>query len=450
MFDSLDYFYDKQQYRYLEQIVRAFSGFKYMSGSRNGQPPSLQIVPCRMAATNRMDAAILRNQSENTVLTTPMITVWQTGIGYNNDMANNRNHVDTRQIVERAIDPATGQYTNARGRSYTLHRLMPVPLFMNIQVDIWTSNLDQKYQLEEQILTMIVPNFDIQNSDNALDWSALTTVTVEDIVHTSRSIPIGTQDEIDIMTITLRMPFHLNPPAILKQQNLIEQVVTNIGDQVAPEGVTADQPIGTRLAQNITTPGNHRIMVESGVLTLLGSEGEDEPLPWLPLLNMYGQYRPAMSELRLMKTADIEGPFVTGTVQINSNDPTQLLWTIDPDSLPSNTMDPVNAVIEPMNTWPGGSVSNRPPLPVAASGHRYLILQDIGPSSAWPGLTAKANDIIEFNGTSWAVVFSASAATSVQFVLNLNTTRQLRFTPGGDWERSIDGVYNPGFWRLEL
>jgi hypothetical protein len=451
MFDTLDYFYDKQQYRYLEQVVRAFSGFKYMTGSRNGQPPSLQIVPARMASTNRLVASIMRNQSENTALTVPLITVWQTGISYNNDMANNRNHVDTRQIVERSIDPNTGQYTSNRGRSYTLHRLMPVPMFMNIQVDLWTSNLDQKYQLEEQILTIIVPNFDIQSNDNALDWSSLTTVTVEDITHSSRSIPIGTQDEIDIMTINLKMPFHLNPPGMLKQQNLIEQVVTNIGDSTIPtNGVTLDHPLGTRLAQNITTPGNHRISVEGGVIRLLGSEGEDEPLPWMPLLNQYGQMRPAISELRIMKTADIEGPFVTGTIQLNSNDPTELLWTIDPDSLPPNTVDPVNAVIEPMNTWPGGSVIDRPALPAPVAGVRYLILQDIGPSQAWPGLTAKENDIIQFDGTSWHVAFKASAATSVQHVLNLNTGRQLRFNPGGDWERAIDGTYNPGFWRLEL
>lgn len=450
MFDTLDYFYDKQQYRYLEQIVRAFSGFKYMTGSRNGQPPSLQIVPARMAATNRMVASILRNLSENTVLTTPMITVWQTGISYNNDMANNRNHVDTRQIVERAIDPNTGQYTSARGRSYTLHRLMPVPMFMNIQVDIWTSNLDQKYQLEEQILTIMVPSFDIQNSDNGLDWSALTTVTVEDIVHTSRTIPIGTNDEIDIMTITLKMPFHLNPPAILKQQNLIEQVVTNVNDTAGEVGVVQDSHPGTRLSQTITTPGNYRINVDKGVITLLGDydlnpgDGlETPPQDWLPVLNHYGQLRPATSQLKLMKTEDIEGPAVVGTIQIDSNDPTKLLWQIDPDSLPSNTLTPVNALIEPMRTFPGEG------LPTAISGVRYLILQDIGPSQAWPGLTAKTNDIIEYNGSTWGVAFSSTTATAPQYVLNLHTNSQLRFT-GEDWELAIDGVYHPGYWRLEL
>ncbi len=448
MIQSLDYFYDKQQYRFLEQLVRAFSGFQYMAGSRNGQPPALQVVPTRMASTSKTVASILRNQSENSVLTTPMMTIWQTGLEVDPSRLQNRSHVDTRQIVERAIDPDTGKYTGARGQSYTLERLMPIPFKMTVQVDLWTSNLDQKYQLEEQILTIMYPSFDIQNSENALDWTALTTVYIDSINHSSRSIPIGTTEEIDIMTLNLSIPIWLSPPAKIRQQNLIEQIVANINDASPLPGVIADEANpGMRFAQNITTPGNHHVKIEAGVATLLGAGGEEHdadgnPYDWRPFLDLYGFLRPAMSQMRLLKTDDIEGPSIIGTIQLDSNDPTRLLWQVDPDTLPANTLSPVNAVIEPMRTYPGNGLA------AATANTRYLILEDIGPSQAWPGLTARYGDIIQYNGTAWTVSFTASGS-GPQHVLNLNTGTQLRWN-GDDWVFAIDGSYGPGYWRLDL
>jgi len=448
MIQALDYFYDKQQYRFLEQIVRAFSGFQYQTGSIAGSPPQLRVVPCRMASTNRLVANILRNQSENTLLAPPMITIWQTGLAGNPDMLQNRAHVDTRQVTERAIDPNTGEYTSARGQSYTVERIMPIPFNMTVQVDLWTSTLDQKYQLEEQILTIMFPNFDIQNSDNALDWTALTTVHVDDISHSSRSIPIGTDNEIDIMTMTLKVPFWLSPPAKIRQQTIIEQIVTNIGDTSPLPGVIADQQTGNRLARNVTTPGDRHIKVENGVVYLLGSKGQEhdengDPYDWKPFLDLYGFLRPAMSQLWLKKTADIEGPSVIGTLQFDSNDTTKLLWQIDPDTLPTNTLSPVDAVIDPMRSYPGDGGLLTP-----VSGRRYLILGDIGPSSAWPGLSARYGDIIEFISGAWMVSFTA-VGSGTQYVLNLNSNSQLRWT-GDDWVLAIDGSYGPGFWRLDM
>jgi len=439
---QLDYFYDKQQPRFLEQIVRAFSGFQYMAGSRNGNPPQLQTVPCRMASTNRMVANIMLNQSANTLLTVPMITVWQTGIAGSTERLQNRNHIDTRQIVERAIDPQTGAYTSARGQSYTLQRIMPLPFDMKVQVDIWTSNMDQKYQLEEQILTIMWPNFNIQNSDNALDWTALTEVQIEDITHSSRTIPIGTDSEIDIMTIQLNLPIWLSPPAKIRQQNIIEQIVTNINDTAPLPGVLADagNP-GTLLARDITTPGNHYIKVTGNEITLLGSGAQDdEPLPWQPFLDLYGFLRPSMSELHLKKTDDIEGPAIIGTIQLA--DANTIIWSIDPDTLPTNTLDPVAAVIDPVRTFPGEG------LPPATEGTRYLLINEMGPSVAWGPVTAHYGDIIQYTGGQWVVVFQA-AGQGVQHVTNLHTLNQLRWT-GVDWVLAIDGSYGPGFWRLHL
>lgn len=448
MIQGLDFWYDAQMRRFLEQIVRAFSGFHYRTGRRDGQEPQLKMVPCRMASTDRMVAAILRNQSENVLLSVPMITVAMTGIAGRREAVQNLNHVDTRQVIERDIDPDTGLYTSARGRSYTVYRMMPRPFEMTVQVDMWTSNQEQKFQLAEQILTVFYPDIAIKNSENAIDWTALTTMTLDDISWSSRSIPVGTENEIDIMTLTFRLPFWLNPPASVVQQTVIEQIVTNIY-----QGSSVDETIAENLIKrDIVTPNNHVISVSNGKIKLLGGKAAERDADgnvysWKTLFDVYGLLRPTLTQIRLKTTSDSEDEStdIIGTVQYDEARPNELFWQIDPDTLPGNTLPPIDAVIDPIRSFPldGGD------LPAAATGQRYLLLNDIGPSQAWGVITARANDIIEYRGGAWQVSFAANGNPQMHHVLNLYTGRQLRWT-GQDWVLTIDGQYAPGYWRLAL
>lgn len=444
MITGLNYFYDSQQPRFLEQIVRAFSGFQYMTGyGRNGEPPKLMMVPARMALNNRLTATIIANASENTLNTVPMITVFQTDLQPRFEDLQNQAHVDTRQVVEREI--VNGEYTGKRGKSYTVERLMPLPYTMKVQVDIWTSTMDQKYQLSEQILMAIGQSFEIQNSENPLDWTALTVAYVEDVRLSSRSIPIGSSDELDIMTITLRVPIWLSPPAKVKQQNLIEQIVTNINDASPIPGSITDASQGDRLSQSVVTPGQHSVRIEHGKVTLLGPGGveadpEGNPYSWNNLIQSLGVLRPAMSQLAISTTNDVESVKIVGTIQQDTA-PNVLHWIIDADTLPGNTLAPVNAVIEPLRTFPGNG------LDAPANGQRYLILDDIGPSVAWGNITAKAGNIIQYQNDAWTVSYSGSSPN--EYVLNMKSSSQLRWN-GFDWVMAIDGEYPPGMWRLWL
>jgi hypothetical protein len=439
-----EFFYDGQQRRFLEQLVRAFSGFSYQTGMRNGQAPQTLLVPCHLAQTNRMVAYIQKNASENTLNAVPMITVFQTGLRGRKTDLQNPTFVDNLQVFERNV--SDGQYGANRGNAYSVDRLMPLPFEMDIQVDIWTSNLEQKYMLAEQILVVIYPQFEIQNSENALDWSAVTICFVEDdISFSSRSLPIGTTDEIDIMTIRLRVPFWLTPPAMIRKLGRIEQVVANVGQEVFD--AYGEPLISNLFDQVIVTPGDCSVVVDGNVITLLADKTSstlpDGNLPsWQNLLTLYGTFEAGVSELRLMLTDNIEGPFVSGTLQPGDAVNT-LIWTINLDTLPTNTLAAVDAVIDPLRTSPGLGLAT------AITGTRYLLVNDISPCVAWGSLTAYINDIIVYNGTTWVVVFDSRNTIAIQYVLNLYTTRQLRWT-GREWLMSIDSMYGPGFWRLAL
>lgn len=461
---AYDYFYDGQIRRFLMQIVRAFTGFQYQVGGRNGGPPELRQVPCRMATQNRQVGHILKNNSENTLNTVPMITVWIKDMGMARDRTQAPGHVSTVQVTERAYDDQTEAYTAEKGNSYTVERMMPHPLDVTIQVDIWTSNEHQKHQLWEQIFMAFNVGFDIQSSDNPIDWTALSTMVMESLQWSSRSIPVGSSDEIDVCSFTFKLPVWISPPAKVKQQKLIHQIVTNItmGSQEFQDSDTVDGPnrvptVGEVSGDSvIVTPDDGRIQIENGEITLISGNGS--PMAWEPYLSQFGRFRPTESQLRLRAHVDQDQSFdIVGSIQL-TGDPTIVQWTIDPDTLPSNTLDPITGIIDPLSQFPGARISTPSGemlFPAPANGQRYLILNDLGGGKAWANADGNttvrgyAGDIIEYQNGVWLRVFVASETTTPQFVLNLKSSKQLKFTDG-QWIMAIDGEYNPGFWRLRM
>jgi hypothetical protein len=68
-------------------------------------------------------------------------------------------------------------------------------------------------------------------------------------------------------------------------------------------------------------------------------------------------------------------------------------------------------------------------------------------SVVWDNLVANANDIIEFNGSIWQVVFNSVNETTIEYVTNTLTGVQYRWT-GEEWVKSVEGVYRGGEWSL--
>ena len=94
-------------------------------------------------------------------------------------------------------------------------------------------------------------------------------------------------------------------------------------------------------------------------------------------------------------------------------------------------------------------------------GQRYLLTEatgddiNVGPAVAWQGtnghqLVAKANDIVEYDGVEWIVVFeSATSQHTIQYVTNITTGMQYEWD-GDSWIKSYQGVYVGGTWSLVL
>jgi hypothetical protein len=169
------------------------------------------------------------------------------------------------------------------------------------------------------------------------------------------------------------------------------------------------------------------------------------------VIDLYGTLRPGISQIRLEQR---DGTEVIGTIALNPNDNRLLIFDIDLDTAPQNTLDPVDAVINPLTSGPQQGLDS------ALDGQRYLLTEATGSgtgsnvATAWQGangrpLIAQANDIIEYANNYWQVVFRADGQPAEQYVTNITTGTQYEWN-GEAWVKSYQGVYPGGQWSIVL
>ena len=456
------FFYDAQIRRFLLQFTRIFSNFQVMYGAQGSENESLLRVPVRYGDWTRQAQTVSQNNSASTMPSVPIITFYIAGMDYDRPRMQEPYYVSKTQIRQRRYDPDSETYDTTQGNAFTIERLMPVPYKMTINCDIWTSNTNQKLQLFEQISTLFNPALEIQSTDNYLDWTSLSVVELDQTTWSSKTIPVGTDDPIDIMTMRFALPIWISSPAKVKKLGVIEKIIVSMYDAQgdANEAITNnDLLLGTR--QKFTPYGYQVLLIgnklqalkQSAVVNPTNDNTEPQPSPpsnefWPAILGIYGAYRPGITQIRLDDQWG-DGTQIIGTVAVDPTDERFLLIDIDQDTIPQNTLAPVNAVINPLLSGPGQG------LPAAAAGQRYLILDDIGsdentvPAQAWGGVIAQANDIIQYTGSQWQIVFDSRDTSTRQFTTNITTGLQYRWT-GAEWVKSYEGLYPGGEWSIVL
>ena len=450
----MDFFYDNQIRRLILQTIRMFGGFVVQTGLGSDGTRQIRQVPVRWGEPSRMVAQIIRLNSENKMLSTPFMSVHITSINTSTERRQSPTLVRTDLVDERTFDHEEGKYTGELGDRFTVKRIMAVPYNFTFQLDMWTSNQDQKMQLMEQIMMLFNPSIDLQTSDNPLDWTAITFVEMQDaITWSSKTVPFGTDEQIDVASMQFLIPYWINPPAEVTRRKAIETIIVNM--RSVAELPTDDSDYsweqGDLLAQTIITPGNHVISVEGSEITLLGEGGVEldengDVFSWEDLLLRFSDFVENSSELIIKrKFGDPDG--VTGKISFSTT-PNILDWDINSTTLPEDTLDPINAIVNPMTTGPGVG------LPAAATGQRYLLAEDIAedivdPTVPWGTIIAAINDIIEFDGADWFLAFDSSTVTTTEIITNTFTGKQFRWnTTTFNWELAVDGQYKPGTWKV--
>ena len=461
----MQYTYDGQIRRYVYQLIRMLSGFKYQTG--DGKQYS---VPAMYGDMSRQAASVIRDNSENKVLSTPRISVYISGLSRDRDRMLDPYAISKINIREKEkLYDDSGNfigYSSSQGNDYTIERLMPTPYKMTVKADIWSTNTDQKLQIMEQIMTFFNPSVEIQTTDNYLDWTSLTVVVLTDISFEERSIPAGIVSEINIGSMTFDTPIWINPPAKVKRLNAIQEVIMNIHD----ESYSFDREVATDIGGFqvfvYADQGTNQYTVEFLKPTVIIQDlaldnpsnsafnqiGQDTN--WNVLIDMYpGKFKAGYSQIFLTQP---DGNNIVGTVSVNPSNNNQLLITLDQDTYPANTSivgpaitrGTIDAIINP-DTYVKISLPN---------GIRYMILKPIvevdnnwtTSERTWPtNFTANANDIIEWdnNTQTWSVVFNSNSSTGITYTTNIKTGVQYKFS-NNEWTKAFEGVYDVGYWRL--
>jgi hypothetical protein len=258
----MQYWFSAQIRQYRLQFIRAFSGFSVKTG-RGGPNNTEELlkVPCRYGDPSRVAATIVRGNSENKVLTVPFITCYISAFAMAPARRQDPYFIGSVQVNERMYDEEAKRYTNQIGNRYNVDRAMPVPYDLTMQVDIWTNNEDIKEQLLEQIMVLYNPTINIQTSTNPVDWTVLSYIEMQESINwSSRTIPIGTDNPIDVATLNFKLPIWINPPAKVQRQYIIEEIVTNIVQGSKAPGAM-EWTEYEFFARTVTTPGNSVIAV---------------------------------------------------------------------------------------------------------------------------------------------------------------------------------------------
>ena len=481
----MQHFYDGQIRRYLTQIVRLMGQFSY----KDGNGTTVQ-VPVTYGDLTRQVGSVLRDNSENKIPSAPRMAVYITGLEMDTSRLADSSYVNKLNIRERAFDSNNNEYLNTEGKNYTVERLMPTPYTLRVNVDIWTTNTNQKLQILEQILMLFNPSLEIQTTDNYVDWTSLSVVNIDNINWSNRSIPVGTESEIDIATLGFTTPIYISPPVKVKKLGVITNIITavfadnglevNIDDSAYTQSllnqaikevddngnvITTEKLPGKREALTSETTlvstsyQNYDLIFMDGIAKLAG-RGIVGVESWTGYMKaLPGLYESGVTELRLQRSMDYE---ITGTVSINPLDETELIVNIDSDTLPSDTVivgpngnrTGVDYIIDPANFDPRTKHSENA---------RLLLLGAVGDpdnndgADSWKNsdgsdFRAEANDIVEWDGLRWHVVFDASDNdSSIQdvYATNLNTGIQYKWNREY-WVLSWEGEYPNGTWRIVI
>jgi hypothetical protein len=455
------FFYDSQIRRFLIQFGKIFSNWEVTKGKDPAGNDIIVRVPIMYGDSSRQAATIIANNSASNLPSAPLITYYISGLEYNQKWTQDPTFVDKINVRQRAYNQETQQYETVQGQAFTVERLMPVPYTLRITVDFWTTNYNQKLQLVEQIGTLFNPALEIQSTDNFLDWTSLSAVFQDGLTFSSRIIPVGTGNPIDVLSWKFYMPIWITTASKVKKMGVVEKIIASIFSGNALQDMQNDDMLlGTR--QKIT-PYGYKILLLGNTLQILPQaiafdpsndnlnlpDNPDTDIYWSSVLNVYGTIKPGISQIWL------QNPYMTteivGTIVPNPNDDRVLIYNIDPDTLPQNTLTPVDGVINPQMTGPNAG------LPGPINGRRYLLVENIGAPGdstvSWGTVIAFANDIIEYStGTGeWVVSFDSTVATptTLEYVTNLTTNVQYRFIDD-IWQKSFEGWYDQGNYSVVI
>jgi hypothetical protein len=213
------FFYDQQIKKYILQFMAIFSNLKVEIGKKDSRDKQLIPVHLTYGAKDRVVAHIRGDNTQNKLLRLPTLS---------SSLVN----------IDLALERMKGQGQSRRFNYLprggllpdditTVEQRMPVPYNMTMELAMFTSNLDEHFQILEQILTLFNPQLDIQKTDDNFDWTRITTVELMGI-NNEFNYPSGADRRIIQSSMQFSVHMHLSVPAKLRS-DYIKSIQLRVG-----------------------------------------------------------------------------------------------------------------------------------------------------------------------------------------------------------------------------
>ncbi len=173
--NTLDnFFYDEQFKKYLVQFMAIFDGLQVQIGKNDLPSKSDKIkVTIKHVSVDRVVQAILGSNTQNKPIRLPLLSAKIGDIGIANEK------MKGTATIDRKVSLPLGE--SLPDGLEVIRRRMPVPYNVVFELAIYASNIDQQYQILEQIFMIFDPILQIQTSDKAWDWTKINEVELSDV-----------------------------------------------------------------------------------------------------------------------------------------------------------------------------------------------------------------------------------------------------------------------------
>lgn len=441
---------------YILHTLRLFQNFCISEGYDEYGNNILRRVPCVYMSTDKSVVYMLNNATDTVLQTCPKMILTLSNVKLNSNLMSGSPYFEHEvSVTEKKFNPDTGNYDYKPGNSYNITRLNPLPLGLEFKLYILTSMQDQKFQLFEQIRSMFSPTLELQTSENPLDMSRVTAITLTGLNWSSKGTDNLDGSTLDSMDMTFEVNGNLDMPSLVQKETIIDQIVTQLGD-----GDSLDDIMSWSLedvTRSYYTPSNNRIRVflDSDGSQKIILEPSNKCKNWYQLFEQYGiKYNKLKLDINIncLTTSNIDQRTdIIGHIHLNPNTPEIADWHIDETTLPETNVKQINEIVDPHSCNPKNII-----------GTRYLIDSDIGNCQLW-GTFINENDeplsnnekvdegcIIEYTENGWKISLNPKSTKGVYYVRDISEPLKI-YTYNNDynmWVDVINKTYPVGFWRI--
>lgn len=436
---KIEYYYDGQFRRSLLHIIRMFSEFQIMTGFNDDGSPQFRKVPCRYMDFSRQAQIIMAGASENNMNYAPLITISVQSLKM--DRKNVRSPVHINTVMGTNKSPDVNEYTDELEEQYHVRRFNPVPWEFVFDVNIWTTNLTNKMELWEQIATLFSPSAVLKTSMNPMDWTAEETVELISANFTSKGIPAGTTDELDIATLSFQTTVWFSLPANVQKANIIKQINANIG--LARDEQELEAGSYHEVIADVFTPKDLQVRMtristaidsEMYEVQLLNNAGKPVgpkggSLSWkvyLDYLNPGWQDRGLY--LKLNRTVEDNNPVRGTLVNLGTGDDVGKM-VVQVERSTFNVKYQVQSFVSDST------------VPRKGDGLLYIAVQDLTVG----GVPVPANQIFQYTDEGVTIIPESEYTSSVYVI---DTQKYYVYSSAFGWYETVLTNYKPGFWRI--